>query len=505
VDLAIVTSATSVSVLLGDGGGGFAAAVNFAAGTAPGPVVSADFNGDGKMDMAEVVYNSLSNTNSVNVFLGDGLGGFTTTSIFLWTSNNVTSIISADFNGDGKVDLVVGSKSFRYVIILLGDGLGGFPSLELFATGGSSSASVTSADFNGDGKVDLAMTDWGAIDVHILLNQTTVNPTTNTAPVFTGTPTIAQTAAGIGTRLIVSGVNATDANGNAVTLSYQWQANGVNITGATAPTYTVQAADAGKAITVVITANDGTQTANATTTATTTAITVDTTPPTITGHNPASNVTNVAVNAAIDITFSEPVTNVTASNFTVTSGGFTVAGTINHNSGNIESFSPASNLANGTTYTVTATTAITDLAGNALTATGGQALSWNFTTTPIVLMGGAMQGNNLALTTAVTTLAGTAGTIGATDGTGAAASFSSPNGITTDGTNLYIADSGNHTIRQIVMATGAVTTLAGTAGTIGSANATAAAASFSSPKSITTDGTNVFVVDTNNHIIRKIQ
>jgi len=107
-------------------------------------------------------------------------------------------------------------------------------------------------------------------------------------------------------------------------------------------------------------------------------------------------------------------------------------------------------------------------------------------------------------TGAVTTLAGTAGSTGSTDGTGTAARFYYPEGITTDGTNLYVADTGNSTIRQIVIATGAVTTLAGTAGSTGSTDGTGSAARFNTPEGITTDGTNLYVADTYNYTIRKI-
>jgi hypothetical protein len=104
----------------------------------------------------------------------------------------------------------------------------------------------------------------------------------------------------------------------------------------------------------------------------------------------------------------------------------------------------------------------------------------------------------------VTTFAGKAGTSGSTDDTGTAALFNSPSAITSDGTNLYVADSGNHTIRKIVIAKGTVTTFAGTAGTSGSSDGTGTAALFNSPSGITTDGTNLYVADSGNNTIRKI-
>ena len=109
-------------------------------------------------------------------------------------------------------------------------------------------------------------------------------------------------------------------------------------------------------------------------------------------------------------------------------------------------------------------------------------------------------------TGAVTTLAGSAGISGSTNGVGAAAQFNFPSGITTDGTNLYVADTSNHTVRQIVIATGAVTTLAGTAGQLGSTDGTGAAARFNSPFGIiiTTDGTSLYLADAGNHTVRRI-
>jgi hypothetical protein len=66
-----------------------------------------------------------------------------------------------------------------------------------------------------------------------------------------------------------------------------------------------------------------------------------------------------------------------------------------------------------------------------------------------VQMGGSIQGIPLSLNGVVATLAGTAGAIGSTDATGTEARFDWPCSITTDGTNLFVADSDNHTIRGI--------------------------------------------------------
>ena len=103
----------------------------------------------------------------------------------------------------------------------------------------------------------------------------------------------------------------------------------------------------------------------------------------------------------------------------------------------------------------------------------------------------------LAATGDVTTLAGVANQQGSDDGIGAAARFNGPGGLASDGAgNLFVADTSNHTIRKIVIATGAVTTFAGTAngavyGNSGSADGIGAAASFRYPDSLVSDGAEV--------------
>jgi sugar lactone lactonase YvrE len=105
----------------------------------------------------------------------------------------------------------------------------------------------------------------------------------------------------------------------------------------------------------------------------------------------------------------------------------------------------------------------------------------------------------------VTTIAGTAGTAGSADGTGAAATFSTPSGIAIDTAgNLYVTDAENGTIRKVTPA-GVVTTIAGTAGVTGNADGTGAAASFNFPFSIAVDSTgNLYVAELQSGTIRKI-
>lgn len=105
----------------------------------------------------------------------------------------------------------------------------------------------------------------------------------------------------------------------------------------------------------------------------------------------------------------------------------------------------------------------------------------------------------------VITLAGTAGQVGSTDATGAAARFSSPRSLSRDSAgNLFVADQGNHTIRRVTQA-GAVTTLIGAAGQTGSSNAaTGAASRLNTPSATTVDTTGViYIADTGNHLIRR--
>ncbi len=105
----------------------------------------------------------------------------------------------------------------------------------------------------------------------------------------------------------------------------------------------------------------------------------------------------------------------------------------------------------------------------------------------------------------VTTVAGLATNSGRADGTGSAASFNNPGGICCDAAgDLYVADTGNYTIRKITSA-GVVTTVAGAATYEGHNDGIGAAAGFSYPYGIVVDAAgNLYIADTNNNTIRKI-
>lgn len=104
----------------------------------------------------------------------------------------------------------------------------------------------------------------------------------------------------------------------------------------------------------------------------------------------------------------------------------------------------------------------------------------------------------------VTTLAGMAGSSGTVDGTGSTARFTFPVGVAVNGNAVFVADTLNHTIRKVTFA-GVVTTVAGTPGVQGASDGTGVAARFSQPQGIAAaaDDT-LFIADTNNNTIRRV-
>jgi hypothetical protein len=164
LDLAVSNyGSNNITVLLGNGLGGFTPAPGspFAVGAVPDGLVTGDFNRDGKPDLA--VANE--SDDNVTVLLGDGAGGFTPAPGSPFSAGPVPiGLAVADFNGDGVPDLAVVDVRGNDVWILLGNGLGGFSFTavppDIFAVG-STPVSVRAGDFNGDGKEDLVNRESG--------------------------------------------------------------------------------------------------------------------------------------------------------------------------------------------------------------------------------------------------------------------------------------------------------------------------------------------------------
>ena len=162
-DLAIANnSSNSVSVLLGDGAGGFTETPSSpaAVGSEPYSVAVGDLDGDGTSDLAVANHGS----NDVSVLLGDGAGGFSAPpGSPVSVGSEPYSAAVGDLDGDGRPDLAVANFSSAYVSVLLEDGAGGFsaPAGSPVSVGGNP-YSVSVGDLSGDGQPDLAVANVGS-------------------------------------------------------------------------------------------------------------------------------------------------------------------------------------------------------------------------------------------------------------------------------------------------------------------------------------------------------
>lgn len=180
LDLATANRDTNdVTVFRGNGNGTFQTpGVSFSVlpgGSSPSSLVSADLNGDGFIDIA-VANNATSN---VTVFLNNGLGSFTEAAgspFSLGTDAFPFDITAADFNCDGVIDLATPNAGSDNVSILINNGSGGFSTPFQFPTG-AGPLSITVADFNGDGRIDIATANEDSSNVSVLLNGCVQPPT----------------------------------------------------------------------------------------------------------------------------------------------------------------------------------------------------------------------------------------------------------------------------------------------------------------------------------------
>jgi uncharacterized protein (TIGR03437 family) len=155
----------------------------------PSGIAVADVNGDGYPD----IITANDGTNNISVLLGDGRGGFTfAAGSPIAVGASPMAVTAADFNGDGNPDLAIANYGSGTVSVLLGNGTGGFTAASgsPFASG-ASPASVAAGDFNGESKPSLAAANQSDNTVTILLNGTTppmtvVSGASFTAPVSPG-------------------------------------------------------------------------------------------------------------------------------------------------------------------------------------------------------------------------------------------------------------------------------------------------------------------------------
>ena len=158
----------SVSILIGTGTGSFGMPTSFPAGGASSQFVAVgDLNNDGKLDLAVANFSS----NSVSILIGTGTGSFGNPGT-IPLGINPRGILILDFNGDSNNDLGVVNTNSGNVAILLGTGTGSFGSATNFSAG-SNPRTMASGDFNSDGKMDLAVANRSSGNVSILLGDGT--------------------------------------------------------------------------------------------------------------------------------------------------------------------------------------------------------------------------------------------------------------------------------------------------------------------------------------------
>jgi hypothetical protein len=184
LDLAVTAQGTggsfgTLAVMLGNGDGTFGPATVYTAGDPIGAVLAvADLNGDGIPDLVIGLGSSYGNGTSIGVLLGAGDGTFGTPVYYPATNNGfgVGSIGVGDFNGDGKLDLAVSawSQNSPVIAVLLGNGDGTLQPAVTYPLPGVNGGSVAVGDVNGDGKLDLVASN-------ICLPKCTITSTTSIA------------------------------------------------------------------------------------------------------------------------------------------------------------------------------------------------------------------------------------------------------------------------------------------------------------------------------------
>ena len=154
----------TISVLIGDGSGGFGAPINYFISFGPYDVAIADFNKDGNKDL--VVLSG--DQSAVYILIGDGSGGFGSPAS-IPVGSHPKSLVVADLNSDSNPDIAVASFDDKKVYVIYGNGDGTFQSAVPYPVG-AGPHDIVVRDLNGDGKPDIATADSSGYTISVLLN-----------------------------------------------------------------------------------------------------------------------------------------------------------------------------------------------------------------------------------------------------------------------------------------------------------------------------------------------
>ena len=176
LDLFIEDYFGTYDVFLGKGDGTFTEKGSaFGPSSETGSFILGDFNNDGIPDVAAINAVEYAPNNTITIFLGNGDGTFAVAGSSPAIGMNPSGIAAADINGDGNADLVVSQMSSSgngEIVVFFGNGDGTFSEASSSPISvGSDAASIIPADLNGDGKIDLVLSGNGQSGITLLLGK----------------------------------------------------------------------------------------------------------------------------------------------------------------------------------------------------------------------------------------------------------------------------------------------------------------------------------------------